>query len=123
MHRIVETFAKLVKLAALGSLALTALGTAGCYDDFYGDPAYYPPDSYLATEDPIYYEGQAVYFYGGLWYYRNGGAWSYYRSEPAYLRQYRAAHPGYGARGRGARGVVRGGSRGGFRGGGHGGRR
>jgi hypothetical protein len=122
MHTIMTT---LVKLAAVGSLALTAtLGTAGCVGELNGDPAYYPSDAYLATEDPVYYDGQATYFYGGRWYYRNGGGWSYYHSEPGYLRQYRGAHPGFGrgrARGGGGRG---GGARGGgSRGGGRGGRR
>lgn len=111
---------KLVKLVAAGSLALGALGVTGCYADVYGDPAYYPSDGFVATEDPVYYDGQATYFYGGRWYYRNGGGWSAYRSEPAYLRQYRAAHPGVA---RGARSVGHGGARGGARGGGHGGRR
>jgi hypothetical protein len=121
MHTIVTT---LLKLATLGSLALTVLGTTGCYGDAYGDPAYYPSDAYMATEDPVYYDGQPTYYYGGLWYYRNGGGWSYYRSEPGYLRQYRSAHPAIGrARARGGmRGGVRSGG-GGFRGGGHGGRR
>ncbi len=120
MHPIVTTFAKLV---TGGSLALAMLGTTGCYGEIYGgDPAYYPSDGFVATQDPVYYDGQATYFYGNRWYYRNNGGWSYYRSEPAYLRQYRGAHPGV-VRG-GGRGAVRGGGRGGgARGGGHGGRR
>jgi hypothetical protein len=112
MHRIVTT---LLKLATAGSLALSVLGTAGCYDDLDGDPAYYPSDGTVALDDPVYYDGQATYFFGGRWYYRNGGRWNYYHSEPGYLRSYRGAHPALGRRG------VRG--RGGFHGGGHGGRR
>jgi hypothetical protein len=107
MHRIGTTFAK---LAALGSLGLAVLGTTGCYDEVYGDPAYYPSDGFVATEDPVYYEGQANYFYGGRWYYRNGSSWSYYRGEPRYLHDYRGAHPGVGhAAARGGRGGARGG--------------
>jgi len=120
MHPITTTF---VKLATAGVLALTLLGTTGCYGEAYGgDPAYYPSDGFVATEDPVYYGGQANYFYNGSWYYRNGGNWNYYHSEPAFLRQYRGAHPA-AARG-GVRGGARGGMRGGGRGGGgHGGRR
>jgi hypothetical protein len=127
MHAIIM----LSRVATLGALALTALGATGCYAGAYDDPAYYPSDGFVATEDPVYYDGQATYFYGGLWYYRSGGSWSYYRSEPGYLRDYRVAHPGIlargGARGGGARRGVRGGARGGGvvrgGGGGHGGRR
>ena len=124
MHPIVTTFMKLV---TGGSLALAMLGTAGCYADGYGggDPAYYPSDAYMATEDPVYYDGQANYYYNGLWYYRNGGNWNYYHSEPGYLRNYRGAHPGVARSGGGRGGVMRGGARGGGGrgGGGHGGRR
>jgi hypothetical protein len=50
-----------------------------------------PPDAYIATTQPEYYEGRPVYFYNGNWYYRDErGAWSYYRNEPAYLRDRRA---------------------------------
>jgi hypothetical protein len=116
MHTIGKTF---VKLATAASLALAMTGATGCYDEAYADPpVYYPSDGIVATEDPIYYEGQATYFYGGHWYYRGeGGRWNYYHSEPSYLRQYRGAHPGV------MRGGVRSGARGGARGGGHGGRR
>lgn len=113
MQRIGRTFLKLV---AAGTLALASLGTSGCYDEVYGDPAYYPSDAIVATEEPVYYDGFPTYFYGGRWFYRDGNRWSYYRSEPSYLRQYRGAHPAV------RRGGVRAGARGGARGG-HGGRR
>src|SRR5450432_4442561 len=54
---------------------------AGYYD--------YPPDEYVVTTEPIYYEGRATYWYGGRWYYREGGRWGYYNREPAYLSQHR----------------------------------
>jgi hypothetical protein len=115
MNRIVTT---LVKVATAGSLALTMLGATACYGEISGDPALYPSDAFIATEDPVYYGGYPTYYYGGRWYYRNGGAWSYYRSEPGYLRQYRGSHPAVG-RGRSRGGASRGGaSRGGGRGGG-----
>jgi hypothetical protein len=121
MHSIVTT---LIKVATVGALALSALGATGCYVGAYGDPAYYPSDGFVATEDPVYYDGQPTYFYDGLWYYRSGGSWSYYHSEPSYLRQYRAAHPAVGQRGARPAAATRGGARGGVRGGGgHGGRR
>ena len=107
MHRILTSF---VKLAVAGGLAITTLGVTGCYGEAYGDPAYYPSDAQVATEDPVYYDGQPTYFFGGRWYYRNGGRWSYYHSEPSYLRQYRGAHPSIGRAG--VRGGVRGGARG-----------
>ena len=64
----------------------------------------------MATEDPVYFEGQANDYSGGRWYYRNGGRWNSYRSEPSYLRQYRGAHPAV-VRGGGVRGAVRAGPR------------
>jgi hypothetical protein len=114
-----------VKCATLGALSLTLVGAPGCYVGAYGDPAYYPSDGFVATEDPVYYDGRPTYYYGGLWYYRDGGGWSSYRTEPGYLRQYRTAHSADmrgAAQGRG-RAVGRGGARGGGRAGGHGGRR
>jgi hypothetical protein len=121
MNRIVSTLAK---VTAGGALALATAGLTGCYDDaMIGDPAYYPSDGIVASDDPIYYDGYPTYYYGGYWYYRDvGGHWNYYRSEPGYLRSYRAAHPGVG-RGRGYRGGGFRGARGGRGGGGHGGGR
>ncbi len=56
----------------------------------------YPPEAYIATYEPAYFEGRPVYWYGGYWYYRDGHAWHHYASEPYYLRNYRGAHPYYG---------------------------
>jgi hypothetical protein len=50
----------------------------------------YPPPEYIATQQPEYFEGRPVYYYGGTWYYRDRGAWSYYHGEPAYLRDRRS---------------------------------
>ena len=108
MNRIVTA---LVKLAPAAVVSLVVLGTTGCAAEVYGDAAYYPNDSFVATADPVYFDGQANYYYGDRWYYRNGGRWSSYRSEPSYLRTYRGSHPA----------VVRGSARGGARG--RGGRR
>ncbi len=48
-----------------------------------------PPADYLATTEPVYFEGHAAYWYGNRWYYRDGSAWRYYHDEPGYLREYR----------------------------------
>jgi hypothetical protein len=56
-----------------------------------------PPAEYLATAEPVYYEGHPAYWYGNRWYYRNGAAWGYYHDEPGFLRDYRG-RPGFGAR-------------------------
>jgi hypothetical protein len=53
---------------------------------YYAD---YPPDTYIATTEPFYYEGHASYWYGGRWYYRDGAHWSHYDREPAGLQQRR----------------------------------
>jgi len=57
-----------------------------------------PPQAYIATTQPEYFEGRPVYWYNNNWYYRDHGRWSYYRSEPGYLRE-RRGH--WGERGHG----------------------
>ena len=52
----------------------------------------YPPAVYIATAEPVYFEGHATYWYGNRWYYQDGGAWRSYRAEPARLRESRARH-------------------------------
>jgi hypothetical protein len=57
-----------------------------------------PPDAYIASASPEYYEGRPVYYYNNYWYYRDHGRWSYYRHEPQYLYGRRSAwvaRPGY----------------------------
>ncbi len=68
-----------------------ALVLAGCElqagpDYPGGDYLDYPPDAYIATTEPWYFDGQACYWYGGMWYYRSGGGWGHYNHEPAALR-------------------------------------
>jgi hypothetical protein len=76
---------------ALGFGCVAALtscfGTVGVSDDMVVDG--YPPDGYLATTTPVYFEGHASYWYGNRWFYRDGGGWRGYRSEPAGLRESR----------------------------------
>ena len=105
------------------ALAAMVVAVAGCDTEvradypagYYGD---YPPDAYIATTEPVYYEGNAAYWYGGFWYYRGaGGRWNHYGSEPAglYARRMQGV-PGrraYESRGRGGAGFRGGGGRGG----------
>ena len=49
-----------------------------------------PPDEFIATATPVYFEGRPAYWWGGRWYYRDGRRWGAYRDEPGFLRDYRA---------------------------------
>jgi hypothetical protein len=48
-----------------------------------------PPGSYVASYEPVYYNGFAHYLYRGHWFYRDHGAWRGYASEPGFLRDHR----------------------------------
>ena len=72
-------------LAAIG--LVTALGLAS---RVASAQVGYPPAEFIATTEPVYYQGHAAYWYGNQWYYRDHGRWSYYRAEPGYLRDRRA---------------------------------
>jgi hypothetical protein len=80
------------------ALALGAIfvATAGCepgigfYGGYDGD---YPPDAYVGTTEPIYFDGRANYWYGGRWNYREGGRWNRYDREPGALYQRRMQGP------------------------------
>jgi hypothetical protein len=126
-----RTMTALRAMTCAVAVGATMALTAGCggveMDADYPDGAYgaygdYPPDSYIATTDPVYFEGHAAYWYGNRWYYRDGDRWSHYDREPAGLYQRRMQG---GARRRVYEGGGHGGSRGGGRsgGGGHGGHR
>jgi hypothetical protein len=49
-----------------------------------------PPAPYIASYEPIYYNGFAHYWYRDRWYYRDHGAWRGYEREPAFLHDHRA---------------------------------
>jgi hypothetical protein len=113
--------------AILRAFALgVAVSSAGCAVEAgpvypgYGDD--YPPDTFIATTDPVYFEGHAAYWYGNRWFYRDGGRWNHYDREPAGLAQRRGqgspARYSYGSSGRATVHSGGGGARGG---GGHGG--
>jgi hypothetical protein len=96
------------RIACTFTLGAALASTAGCAVEagaaFPGGGDDYPPDSFIATTTPVYYEGHASYWYGGRWYYRDGSHWSHYDREPAALYQRRSQAPParrtYEARGR-----------------------
>jgi hypothetical protein len=50
-----------------------------------------PPPEYIATTEPVYYEGHAAYWYGNHWYWRDEhGGWGHYDREPPFLADRRA---------------------------------
>ena len=50
-----------------------------------------PPDEFVATSTPVYYEGHAAYWWGNYWYYRDEhGLWRHYDREPRELGERRA---------------------------------
>ena len=107
-------------MACAFALGAMVAATSGCEDEvradypagYYGD---YPPDAYIATTEPVYYEGNAAYWYGGFWYYRDGsGRWNHYGTEPPGLYQRRiGVSVGGGRRNYEVRGGRGGGGRGG----------
>jgi hypothetical protein len=105
----------------LGAAAVAVGCDVGVEADYpAGYYADYPPDDYVATTEPVYYEGYPAYWYGGFWYYRGpGGRWNHYDREPSALYNRRLRSPpvrrGYERSGGhfGGRGMVRGGGRGG----------
>jgi hypothetical protein len=58
-----------------------------------GDYDVYPPDAFIATTAPVYFEGHAAYWYGNRWYYRDGNHWNHYDREPPALYQRRMQAP------------------------------
>jgi len=108
------------------------VGVAAEYpDDYYGEYGY-PPDAYIATTAPVYYDGYPTYWYNGGWYYRAGGRWNHFDREPPALYDRRVHapparrnyEPAFGrARGGFSGGHVGGSGGGHFGGGAHGGHR
>jgi hypothetical protein len=80
-----------VLVLVLGT-AVTVTATAGCGVEVgsgYATDGDYPPDAYIATAEPYYFDGRPSYWYGGHWYYRDRGHWSHYDREPSALYQRR----------------------------------
>jgi hypothetical protein len=78
-------------LLGVGAMAGCSVGGAGYPARGYDD--YYPTDAYIATTEPVYFEGRPAYWYGGRWYYQNGRRWNHYEREPPALYQRRIRAP------------------------------
>ena len=85
---------RLIYAMALGAIVSTSACEVGV-GPAYATGAYeeYPPDAYIATTEPVYYEGRPSYYYGNRWYYRDGGRWNHYEHEPPMLYQRRSQAP------------------------------
>jgi hypothetical protein len=90
MNRITAALSRGLGIAsALGALASVSLiGTTALAQ---WAP---PPPEYIATTDPVYYEGHATYWYAGHWNWRDPrGAWNHYDHEPPSLADRRSHAP------------------------------
>jgi len=79
---------------AKGLVVVSALGAAAAVG-LIGTPAAAqwvpPPAEWIATTEPVYYEGHAAYWYNNHWYWHDEhGAWNHYDNEPAGLAERRA---------------------------------
>jgi hypothetical protein len=86
------------RIACALALGVTLASTAGCgvevgADYPGGEYDAYPPDAFVATTTPVYFEGHATYWYGGHWNYRDGNHWAHYDREPPALYQRRMQAP------------------------------
>ncbi|HVZ70894.1 MAG TPA: hypothetical protein VHJ20_00850 [Polyangia bacterium] len=88
---LVTALRRLGVLAALGGALSMPVACGVAIGPAYDED--YPPDAYIATTEPYYYDGRPTYWYGGHWYYRDGGHWAHYDREPAGLYQRRIAGP------------------------------
>jgi hypothetical protein len=90
MNRIIATLSKgLVMVSALGALAAVSLLVAPAQAQWAP-----PPPEYVASTEPVYYEGHAAYWYGGHWNWRDPrGAWNHYDQEPPGLADRRSHSP------------------------------
>jgi len=92
MNRPLVTLTKV--LASVGLFAAVSLAAPS--DASAQAVVVYPDDAYIASAEPVYYNGAAHYWYCDRWYYRNGGQWAWYHDgEPRWLHDYRyRAWPG-----------------------------
>jgi hypothetical protein len=68
---------------ALASVVLAAAPAAAQWDP--------PPQEFIATTEPAYYEGHAAYWYNNHWFWRDEhGGWNHYEREPPFLADRRA---------------------------------
>ncbi|MFI5299774.1 MAG: hypothetical protein ACHREM_16935 [Polyangiales bacterium] len=90
------TWRRLACTVSVGATAMMLMANTGCGVAVGAEyPSYgeYPPDEYLVTTEPIYFEGHAAYWYGGRWNYREGGRWNHYDREPPALQRRRSEAP------------------------------
>ena len=87
MSRTTSTLSKgFAIVSAVGALAAVTLVVAPASAQWVP-----PPPEYIATTEPVYYEGHAAYWYGNHWYWRDDhGAWNHYDHEPPFLADRRA---------------------------------
>jgi hypothetical protein len=92
MNRTIATLSKiLVGATATGTLAAICLLSGPAAAQWAP-----PPPEFVATTEPVYYEGHAAYWYVDHWVWRDEhGAWQRYDHEPAFLAD-RRAHWGAG---------------------------
>jgi hypothetical protein len=99
MNRPLNALSKLlVSVGLVAGISLCAPSDASAQE-----VVVYPDDAYIATAEPVYYNGADHYWYRDRWYYRNGRSWAWYQGgEPRYLHDYRfrawpggVYHPGY----------------------------
>jgi hypothetical protein len=80
--------------AALGSFGLcVALSGDAAAQPLPPDAPAPPPPTYVATVEPVYYEGHAAYWFANHWYWRDPHGWHWYASEPGFLRDRRSHGP------------------------------
>jgi hypothetical protein len=48
-----------------------------------------PPSEYVASYEPVYYNGSAHYLWHDHWHYRDHRAWHRWDHEPAFLHEHR----------------------------------
>jgi hypothetical protein len=91
MNRTISTFVKVAALASgLGAFAAVSLVGMPSAQAQWAPP----PPEYIATTEPVYYEGHAAYWYNNHWYWRDGGGnWGHYDQEPAFLADRRMHSP------------------------------
>jgi hypothetical protein len=76
-------------VAAVGLGATLAPATASAQQIVIG-----PSAEFIATTEPVYYEGHAAYWYNNHWYWKDEhGGWQHYESEPRELQDRRLHSP------------------------------
>jgi hypothetical protein len=86
-----------IAVLSKGFLIVSALGAFAAVS-LSGTPAGAqwapPPPEFIATTEPVYYEGHAAYWYANRWNWRDEhSAWNHYDREPPPLAERRAHSP------------------------------